>query len=235
MRIHVLDPDRVQFPDPRQALEEPDGLLAAGGNLNLDTLIAAYRAGIFPWYEQNQPILWWSPDPRAVIYPDQIHISRSLRKILRQGRYKVTTDTAFAQVIRACAQRQDPEQGTWITAAMIKAYCHLHEQGYAHSVECWMEGELAGGLYGVAVGAVFCGESMFSHRANASKIALVHLAGALQQAGFVLIDCQVGNEHLFSMGATMIERNAFLDALGQHATTRINWPESGISASVAAD
>lgn len=235
LRLPFLDPVRVQFPDPRGALEEPNGLLAAGGNLNPETLIDAYRSGIFPWYEQDQPILWWSPAPRAVMYPDRIHISRSLRKTLRQGHYNITTDTAFAEVISACAQRGAPDQGTWITADMINAYCRLHQLGYAHSVECWMDGELAGGLYGVAVGAVFCGESMFSRRTDASKIALVHLASSLREAGFVLIDCQVGNAHLFSLGATMIEREDFLNILGEQADARINWPESRISASLFAD
>ena len=235
LRVHFLDPDRVQFPDPSEALEDPNGLLALGGNLKPETLLAAYRAGIFPWYEEHQPILWWSPDPRAVLRLEHIHISRSLRKTLRQGRYQITSDTAFRQVIRACAQRPLPTRGTWITAAMIDAYCRLHELGHAHSVECWIDGELAGGLYGVAVGGIFCGESMFSRRANASKIALVHLVYALRQVGFALVDCQVGNEHLFSLGATMIRRKDFLALLDAHADTTTSWPQSRISVSVSAN
>ena len=235
LRVHVLDPDRVRFPDPSGALEDPNGLLALGGNLKPETLMTAYRAGIFPWYEQHQPILWWSPDPRAVLRPEHIHISRSLRKSLRQGRYQITSDTAFPEVIRACAQRPLPTRGTWITTAMIAAYCRLHDLGHAHSVECWMNGELAGGLYGVAVGGIFCGESMFSRRANASKIALAHLVYALQDAGFALLDCQVGNEHLFSLGATMIRREDFLAILHEHVNTTISWPQSRISVSVSAN
>jgi leucyl/phenylalanyl-tRNA--protein transferase len=226
----LLDPDHVIFPDPRQALSEPDGLLAVGGNLRPDTLIKAYSSGIFPWYEQGQPLLWWSPNPRAVVSPEQLHISKSLRKTLRAGRYEISTDRAFSEVIRACAGQRHYSEGTWITEAMIQAYIGLFELGIAHSVECWIDGQLAGGLYGVAVGGVFCGESMFSLRPNASKIALAHLARALNDSGFALIDCQVGNDHLFSLGAVMIDRDEFLDLLQNNVESKIIWPGKNISA-----
>ncbi len=228
--LSLLDPDKVVFPNPRQALSEPDGLLAAGGNLHPDTLIKAYSLGIFPWYEQSQPLLWWSPNPRAVIFPDQLHISKSLRKTLRANRYKISTDRAFREVIRACAGKRHYSDGTWITEAMIQAYINLFERGVAHSVECWIDGQLAGGLYGVATGGVFCGESMFSWRPNASKIALAHLVRALHDKGFALIDCQVGNEHLFSLGAVMIDRGEFLDLLQSNTESKIIWPVENISA-----
>lgn len=218
------------FPDPRQALSEPDGLLAVGGNLHSDTLIKAYSSGIFPWYEEGQPPLWWSPNPRAVIFPDRLHISKSLRKKLRAGGYEISTDRAFSEVIRACAGQRRHSDGTWITAAMIQAYTGLFERGIAHSVECWMDGQLVGGLYGVATGGVFCGESMFSRRPDASKIALAHLAGALNDSGFALIDCQIGNDHLFSLGAILIDRGEFLDLLQDNLESKIIWPGENISA-----
>lgn len=207
-------------------------MLAGGGNLKPATLLKAYRTGIFPWYESHQPILWWSPNPRAVIYPDQVHLSRSLRKALRRGNYQITTDQTFAEVISGCARRGKPECGTWITADMAYAYARLHEAGFAHSVECWMDGELAGGLYGVAVGRIFCGESMFSRRADASKIAFAHLARGLQHAGFSLIDCQLGNDHLYSLGAVLIDRDRFLDLLKHNTESVSQWPGQQISARV---
>ncbi len=233
--LTLLDANEVVFPDPAQALSEPDGLLAAGGNLKPETLVRAYRSGIFPWYEEHQPVLWWSPNPRAVIFPDQLHISKSLRKTLRAGRYEITTDRAFPQVIGACSGQRHYSEGTWITRAMIEAYTQLFNRGIAHSVECWMDGELAGGLYGVAVGGVFCGESMFSQRSNASKIALAHLTKALHNSGFSLIDCQVGNDHLFSLGAVLIDRSEFLALLKTHRDTKIIWPEETISARLFTD
>ena len=231
--LTLLDPDQAVFPDPGQALTEPNGLLAVGGNLLPETLISAYRSGIFPWFEAHQPLLWWSPDPRAIIYPDQLHISKSLRKKLRAGDYQITTDRAFDQVIRACAARRNTDDGTWITEDMIQAYIALFEHGHAHSVEYWVNGELAGGLYGVSVGRVFCGESMFSQHSDASKIALAHLANALQKCGFALIDCQIGNDHLFSLGAIMIDRAEFLDLLRDNVEPEIVWPVASISAKLS--
>ncbi|RLA43295.1 MAG: leucyl/phenylalanyl-tRNA--protein transferase [Gammaproteobacteria bacterium] len=228
--LAVLDTHQPIFPDPRQALVEPNGLLAVGGNLEPETLIKAYRAGIFPWFERHQPILWWSPNPRAVIYPEQLHLSRSLRKILRRGDYEVTTDCAFTEVIQACSARGNKEEGTWITDEMIAAYSRLFDRGVAHSVEYWHDGALAGGLYGIAAGRVFCGESMFSQSPNASKIALAHLANALQHSGFLLIDCQIGNDHLASLGAVSIDREQFLDLLNNNIEARISWPAKEISA-----
>jgi leucyl/phenylalanyl-tRNA---protein transferase len=229
--LTVLDANHPAFPHPDQALMEPDGLLAVGGNLHSDTLIRAYQQGVFPWYEQRQPILWWSPAKRAVIYPNQFHISRSLAKTLRRGEYEVTTDRACAEVIRACAIRT-PGDGTWITPAMISAYNSLFEIGVVHSVECWMEGKLAGGLYGVITGGVFSGESMFSRRTDASKIALAHLTHAMALAGFKLIDCQIGNQHLYSLGAALIERHEFLKALQSYRSVEMDWPVEAISARI---
>ncbi|TAL07684.1 MAG: leucyl/phenylalanyl-tRNA--protein transferase, partial [Porticoccaceae bacterium] len=206
----LLDPDRPVFPPPERAARAPNGLLAVGGNLAVATLRDAYRRGIFPWFEAGQPPLWWSPDPRAVLFPDQVHVSRTMARLLRGGRYRITSDHSFGAVIRRCTAPRGGQAGTWIVPEMIAAYEALHAAGDAHSVECWIDGELAGGLYGVAVGAVFCGESMFSLRPNASKLALIHLARGLSAGGFTLIDCQVGNPHLASMGATDIPRAAFL-------------------------
>lgn len=220
--IHLtwLRPDQFDFPSPEQALDEPNGLLAAGGDLSPGRLLAAYRLGIFPWYEEGQPILWWSPHPRTVLLPDEIHISRSLRKTLRRGNYQVTADQCFAQVVEACAGPRAGASGTWITDAMLEAYCELHAMGYAHSIEVWQQGRLTGGLYGVAMGAAFFGESMFSRASNASKIALVHLAGQLRSWGFGIIDCQVETQHLLSMGARSIPRPEFQDLLTRYTGAR---------------
>jgi len=237
--LPLLDPQHPVFPDPATALDYPDGLLAAGGNLSVDTLLSAYRQGIFPWYEQGQPILWWSPNPRAVIVPEQIHISKSLAKTLRRGRYRITTDQAFESVIKACAEPRPEhedrpgENHTWISAEMIAAYVRLFEAGHAHSVECWLDDQLCGGLYGLAIGNVFCGESMFSRASNASKIAFSHLAKGLEEAGFVLIDCQVENEHLNSLGAQTMDRDDFIDILDAAADMTIDWPASLISTKVS--
>jgi len=213
MRLPFLDADHPVFPPPERALREPNGLLAAGGNLRVATLLDAYRQGIFPWFETGQPPLWWSPDPRTVLYPDQVHVSRTMARLLRRGGYAITTDQAFAAVIRGCAAPRAGAAGTWIVPEMIAAYQSLHAAGHTHSVECWVDGELAGGIYGVAVGTVFCGESMFSARPNASKLALIHLARGLSAAGFELIDCQVGNPHLATLGATTLPRAIFLERL----------------------
>jgi leucyl/phenylalanyl-tRNA---protein transferase len=216
------DDPPTAFPDPRTALREPDGLLAAGGDLSPARLLHAYRHGIFPWYGEGQPILWWCPDPRAVLYPEAVHISRSLRKTLRRHNYDVTLDRAFVEVMAACAmaRRAHTDVGTWITEDMQRAYAELHRLGHAHSVEVWMSGQLAGGLYGVAMGNVFFGESMFSRYADASKIALVWLARQLEAWGFRLIDCQVASKHLQSLGSVSIPRNEFLVALDHHADAR---------------
>lgn len=205
------------FPQPVTALRDPNGLLAAGGDLSVARLLYAYRHGIFPWYNEGQPILWWSPDPRAVLFPEQLHISRSLCKTLRQGDYEVSIDTAFHEVIRACAgpRRNQPDGGTWITAAMQAAYSELHRQGYAHSLEVRMHGELAGGIYGVAVGGIFFGESMFSRRSNASKIALVSLVRQLHAWGFGMLDCQIPSQHLARLGSVNISRTEFLERLAR--------------------
>lgn len=218
MRLPWLDPrdDSQPFPHPDRALREPQGLLAAGGCLNPRRLLRAYRLGIFPWYSPGQPILWWSPDPRLVLFPERVRISRSLRKTLRAGRFTATADTDFAAVMTACAAPRGVDQGTWITPDMHRAYCRLHRLGHAHSLEVWHEGQLAGGLYGVAVGRVFYGESMFSLISDASKVALVLLAAQLRRWDFALIDCQVRTEHLARMGAVDISRGVFLELLQRY-------------------
>ena len=210
--IHPGDTS-LSFPDTSLALREPDGLLAVGGDLAPDRLLAAYRRGIFPWYSEEQPILWWSPDPRTVLFPERLSISRSLRKRLRQMRFQVTLDQAFDDVINACAEPRPGSSGTWITAEMNEAYSRLHRSGYAHSVECRHQGKLVGGLYGVALGRVFFGESMFSHETDASKVAFAHLVRQLAAWDFALIDCQVYSSHLASLGAEEISRSEFVKQL----------------------
>lgn len=201
--------DLPVFPSPQEA--EPDGLLAIGGDLNAERLIEAYANGIFPWYEEGQPLLWWSPDPRLLLYPEDIKVSRSLRKVLRKHVFQVTIDQAFPEVIAACAKlRLQNGQGTWITQAMREAYTRLNEQGLAHSLECWHQGNLVGGLYGVSLGRAFFGESMFSRESNASKVALVALAGLARSLQIQFIDCQMPTTHLLSMGAREIPRSEFL-------------------------
>ncbi len=207
--------DTYQAEFPPVELASPEGLLAVGGDLSSERLLAAYRNGIFPWYSPGQPVLWWSPDPRTVLFPERLRISRSLGKALRQNRFRVTLDQAFERVIDACAapRRANPTGGTWITGEMRAAYCRLHAEGYAHSVEVWSGSELVGGLYGVALGGVFFGESMFSRATDASKVALARVVGQLTTWGYSLIDCQVGSAHLFSLGAEEIPRQEFLAAL----------------------
>ncbi len=197
-------------------MREPNGLLAAGGDLSPERLIQAYRHGCFPWFEEGQPILWWSPDPRTVLLPAEVHVSRSLRKVLRQGRFRVTFDRDFAAVIAECAGPRNYTDGTWITDDMQRAYLALHEQGHAHSVEVWDGDALVGGLYGLAMGRLFFGESMFSRADNASKVGFVTLVEHLQQAGFVLIDCQMPTDHLHSLGARSIPREVFAGYLSQY-------------------
>jgi leucyl/phenylalanyl-tRNA--protein transferase len=218
------------FPPVEKALRRPNGLLCAGGDLSAERLVEAYRHGIFPWFSAGEPILWWSPDPRMVLFPEEVKISRSLAKTLRLGRYEVRLDTAFTAVIRACAEPRSDEGGTWITAEMQQAYCRLHELGYAHSVETWMEGKLAGGLYGMAIGRAFYGESMFSRATDASKIALAHLARLLEQRGYAVIDCQMTTAHLASLGAREIRRREFLLGLASWTTEGAGpdkWPADG--------
>ena len=195
----------------------PEGLLAVGGDLSSERLLAAYRHGIFPWYNPGQPILWWSPDPRAVLFPEKLKISRSLRKTLKRGQLRVTFDTCFREVMLACAapREQHPGGGTWINDDMVDAYTRLHAMGYAHSIETWRDDRLVGGLYGVALGGVFFGESMFARETDASKIALVVLVNKLRAWGFALIDCQIPSAHLTSLGAEEIPRSAFLTELGR--------------------
>ena len=199
------------FPDPALALDVPNGLLAAGGDLGPERLLCAYRRGIFPWFSEGQPILWWSPDPRAVLWPETFHVSRSLRRTQRRATFTISIDTAFDRVVRECAAPRRGREDTWITPEMAAAYGRLHRAGHAHSVECWRGAELAGGLYGVAVGRVFFGESMFSRAPDASKIALAHLC----TLGFGLIDCQIPNAHLARLGAVGMGRRRFLALLDE--------------------
>jgi len=218
-----LDPKCLDFPPLEQALNEPSGLLAAGGDLSFERLIAAYRHGCFPWYQDGQPLLWWSPDPRCVLFVGEMHISRSLAKCLRQQRFLVTFDQDFAAVIKACAEPRDEQGSTWITAEMQEAYIELHRRGMAHSVEVWQDGTLQGGLYGLAMGRLFFAESMFSRQNNASKVALARLMGKLSQWGFVLLDCQVPNPHLFSLGARTIPRTDFAALLARYLDKASNY------------
>lgn len=197
------------FPPVDSALTEPNGLLAMGGDLSPERLISAYRQGIFPWYTADQPILWWSPDPRCVLYPDQLKISRSLRKTLNSKKFTVTYDQAFDQVVAGCRAPRIYEASTWITDPMANAYGELHRLGYAHSVETWLEGKLVGGLYGLSMGKLFFGESMFSCVNDASKVAFVYLVKNLERYDFPFIDCQLPNDHLISLGASSIPRVLF--------------------------
>lgn len=204
---------RDPFPPVEQALDEPNGLLAAGGDLSPERLLDAYAHGIFPWFNDGDPVLWWSPEPRMVLVPSELHLSRSLRKVIRSGGFTVTFDRAFEDVVDGCAAPRPNQDGTWITGQMKRAYSELARLGFAHSVEAWQATELAGGLYGVALGRVFYGESMFSRRSNASKVALAYLARQLERWGFELIDCQMSTEHLASLGAREIPRRHFLRAV----------------------
>ena len=212
--IVFLKPDDPPdaFPDPAAAATEPDGLLAVGGDLGPERLLAAYRRGIFPWYETGQPILWWSPDPRAVLVPSRLHVSRSLRRTLRSDRYRVSVDQAFGSVIDGCAEAR-ATSGTWITAEMRSAYLHLHRLGHAHAIETWDGPELVGGLYGIALGRVFFGESMFSYAPDASKVALVKLVEIVECRGIELIDCQVATRHMSSLGSELMPRAEFVRAV----------------------
>ncbi|MDD4928696.1 MAG: leucyl/phenylalanyl-tRNA--protein transferase [Gallionella sp.] len=211
--------ENMPLPPVTQALKSPDGLLAAGGELTPSRLLEAYRCGIFPWFNPGDPVLWWSPDPRMVLFPAEFKLSASLGRVLRSGTFEVRTDSAFEQVMRACAAPRAGQPGTWINEAMIEAYCTLHRQGYAHSVETWQNNRLAGGLYGVSIGRMFYGESMFSLVSNASKIALAHLAR--QQFG--MIDCQMYTPHLASLGARLIPRDEFIVRLEELVEMNGQW------------
>ena len=228
--LQWLSPDSTaSFPAVETALKEPDGLLAAGGDLSTTRLINAYQNGIFPWFSEGEPLLWWSPDPRFVLFPETIKISRSLSKNLRNSGFRITMDQVFDQVVTHCASLpRDGQPGTWITEEMQQAYIRLHELGFAHSVECWFEDKLVGGLYGVHSGQVFCGESMFSLQSNASKVALVEFCRFLRFRGFRLIDSQVYTAHLESLGAKMIARSEYLKILREPLTIEMpkNWGDS---------
>jgi leucyl/phenylalanyl-tRNA--protein transferase len=226
------------FPPVESALRRPNGLLCAGGDLSPERLLDAYRHGIFPWFSEGEPILWWSPDPRMVLFPAELKISRSLARTLRRGYYEVRLDTAFPAVIHECSSPRPGQDGTWITPQMQQAYCRLHELGHAHSVETWIDGKLAGGLYGMAIGRAFYGESMFSRVVDASKIALVHLARYLERRGFAVIDCQMKTAHLASLGAREIPRHELVQGLetwtreGQEPG---RWPPDGVKNLFGAD
>lgn len=217
--------DRFRFPHPSKATVE--GIVAAGGNLSPGMLLSAYSQGIFPWFSDNDPILWWSPDPRFVLFPDSLHESKTMRKFLRRGGLKFSVDADFHSVLRECARAPRPGQdGTWITDEMEEAYMELHSLGYAHSVEAWDEGRLVGGLYGVSLGSIFFGESMFSHRSNASKAAFICFARRLRELDFDLIDSQVYTHHLETLGAHDISRDRYLEILGsalQRPTLKGSW------------
>jgi leucyl/phenylalanyl-tRNA--protein transferase len=211
MQLHVLTQD-LWFPHPSEAL--PDGLLALGGDLSPERLLLAYRNGIFPWFNEKDPILWWSPDPRCVLFPPQLKVSRSMQQVLRKGVFEFRINTSFEAVIAACSAAPRPGQdGTWITGDIREAYTELHRRGIAWSAEAWLGGELAGGLYGLLLGKVFCGESMFSRVSNASKFAFISWVRHLQEQGVSLIDCQLHTDHLESLGAEMIPREDFLRLL----------------------
>ena len=218
------------FPPVESALRRPNGLLCAGSDLSPQRLIDAYRHGIFPWFSAGEPILWWSPDPRMVLFPEEVKISRSLGRTLRRGGHEVRLDTAFVEVMRACAAPRRDQDSTWITPEMQQAYCRLHELGYAHSVETWVEDRLTGGLYGVAIGRVFYGESMFSRASDGSKIALAHLARYVERRRFAVIDCQMTTAHLASLGAREIRRHEFVRGLAvwtQEGEGPGKWPAEG--------
>lgn len=208
------------FPPVEQALHDPEGLLAAGGDLSPERLLEAYSQGIFPWFNADDPILWWSLDPRMVLFPAELKVSRSLGKTLRRGGHEVRTDSAFRQVMEACAAPRPGQDGTWISPVIVAAYTRLHQLGHAHSVETWIDGELAGGLYGVAVGRAFFGESMFARVSDASKIAFVHLVRQLRRWDFGLIDCQMATRHLASLGAREIPRGEF----GRRLSELVDYP-----------
>jgi leucyl/phenylalanyl-tRNA--protein transferase len=222
---YLNETSSIHFPPVSSAT--PEGIVAVGGNLSPGVLLSAYRQGIFPWFSEGDPILWWSPDPRCVLFPGELHVSRSMQKLLRKNRFRVSLDTGFSSVIDGCrtAPRRG-QRGTWITGAMRDAYVELHELGFAHSVEVWDGGMLCGGMYGVSLGSCFFGESMFSRVQNASKIALIQFFRLMEERGIELLDCQVHSPHLESLGARQIPRREFMDLLRgclEHKTMRGNW------------
>lgn len=226
-KIKWLNPLEIDFPSIHCALDEPNGLVAAGGDLSPERLLLAYRRGIFPWYEEGQPILWWSPDPRAVLFPSDLKISRSLARTLKSNKFQLRVNSAFDEVLRRCSEPRDYAEGTWITHEMSIAYRRLHRMGYAHSIECFQNDTLVGGLYGVSLGRLFFGESMFHNVTDASKVALAHLCRLMEQVECPLIDCQVPNDHLTSMGAIEMERGVFENYLVKYAAPEIepiDWP-----------
>ncbi len=220
-QLDISNPHQA-FPDVDMALDEPNGLLAIGGDLSPQRLIRAYQQGIFPWYSDDSPIMWWSPDPRMVLIPDQFQPSRSLRKILRRGDFVITCDQAFNQVIRACAEPRHEDDGTWITEHMMSAYSELHRLGVAHSIEVWKNKQLVGGFYGVGIGQVFFGESMFSRKSNASKAALATFMQSARSWQYQLVDCQVYSDHLASMGANSIPRKLFTRLLERYSQAQLS-------------
>jgi leucyl/phenylalanyl-tRNA--protein transferase len=224
MTVFKLSKELV-FPSPEYS--DPDGLLAVGGDLSVKRLLLAYQMGIFPWYSKELPILWWSPDPRLILKPEYLKITRRLMRLLKKESFKITLDQAFGDVIRECASvKRQNQNDTWITNDMIEAYCRLHQEGFAHSVESWQDGELAGGLYGISLGKAFFGESMFSRVRNASKVAFVHLVWFLESENCSLIDCQLTTKHLLSFGAREVPRKEFLSMLGEalkHKTKKGRW------------
>lgn len=237
MSLIWLNPNSLDFPEPECALTEPNGLLAAGGDLNPDRLLRAYQSGIFPWYERflddgsPSPILWWCPQPRCVLQTEDVKVSKSLRKNMRNKHYQLSCDLAFSEVIKACAESRSDISGTWINPDMIDAYSQLHKLGFAHSIECWQEDQLIGGLYGIAIGKMFFGESMFSRKTDSSKMALVYLCALVESQGAPLIDCQVSNPHLESLGAKNMPLNSFLEALDDLCKQQsLQFPQSRIYA-----
>ena len=228
--IPWLEPES-EFPPIESAMRSPSGLLAAGKDLSSKSLLVAYRLGIFPWFSEGQPILWWSPDPRMVLFPDELKTSRSMAKVLRNGSYEVRFDTSFREVMLACAEPREGQPGTWISPDIVDAYCELHRLGYAHSAETWVDGTLAGGLYGVAIGHAFYGESMFTRYRDCSKIAFIHLIRLLQAEGFGMIDCQMHTAHLASLGAREIPRREFsarLQELVHFPLEPRRWPATAL-------
>ncbi|GAB2883351.1 leucyl/phenylalanyl-tRNA--protein transferase [Uliginosibacterium flavum] len=224
--IPCLPPDHPAFPPTHKALRDPNGLLAAGGQLAPEWILAAYRQGIFPWFSQGDPILWWSPDPRMVVIPEQARLTGSLRKTLRRGAFEIRCDSAFPAVMAACAAPRSYADGTWIVDEMREAYCALHELGWAHSVETWIDGELVGGLYGVAIGRAFFGESMFHRATDASKIAFAHLVRLLTRENFAILDCQMSTAHLASLGGQEMPRQEFVTGLKEWTQDAVagKWP-----------
>ena len=216
-RLPWLEETGFIFPDVSTALREPDGLLTVSERLTPELVLQAYRKGIFPWYSPGQPVLWWSPDPRCVIYPEKFHISRSFRRTLNQQPFEIKTDTAFRDVMQACAQPREDQDGTWITRAMLDVYCQLHDQGYGHSIECWQDDRLVGGMYGLVLGDIFFGESMFSREKDASKVAMHYLLSEIKP---FMLDAQVASPHLMTMGAELIPREQFVQTI----VLRLNRP-----------